>query len=73
MDVPNRSNVALALIVEQGLLIDMVKGSASAWAYMAMNDVPKQVILRVLVEPKKRRPSISAEAKSEANKIRLSN
>lgn len=73
MDVPNRNNVALALIVEQGLLIDMVKGSASAWAYMAMNNVPNQVILRVLVDPRKRRPSVSMEARSEANKIRLSN
>jgi hypothetical protein len=66
----SRKNVSLALVVEQGLLIDMIRGSANAWAYMAMNDVPPQVIQRVLIDPARRRPSISAAAKAQADIIR---
>lgn len=66
----SRKNVTLALVVEQGLLIDMIRGSANAWAYMAMNDVPPQVIQRVLIDPAHRRPSISAAAKAQADVIR---
>lgn len=70
MESASRKNVALALVVEQGLLIDMVRGSANAWAYMAMNAVPPQVIQRVLIDPSRRRPSISAAAKAAADTIR---
>jgi hypothetical protein len=70
MESAGRKNVTLALVVEQGLLIDMVKGSANAWAYMAMNAVPPRVIQRVLIDPARRRPSVSVEAKAAADSIR---
>lgn len=43
------------LIVEQGIVQDTLHGSVKAWRFLAANDVPPEVILRVLSEPAKRR------------------
>ncbi len=46
----------MMLIVEQGIAQDNMHGSVKAWRFLAANDVPDAVILRVLSEPAKRRP-----------------
>ncbi|MRW89940.1 hypothetical protein GJ699_08090 [Duganella sp. FT80W] len=51
----NRENVALAIKVRTGILIDTVNGAAAAWAYMMHYKVPRKVMLRVLAVPAKRR------------------
>ena len=45
----------MTLIVEQGIVQDTLHGSVMAWRFLAANDVPDEVILRVLSEPSKRR------------------
>jgi hypothetical protein len=47
----------MMLIVEQGIAQDQVHGSVMAWRFLAANDVPEAVILRVLSDPAKRRPA----------------
>ena len=44
-----------AQAVENGLVVDEVNGSASAWTYLADHGVPTPVILRVLVSQTRRR------------------
>jgi hypothetical protein len=51
-----RSNETMARVVEQGVIIDSLKGAANAWVFMAATRVPKPVMLRVLAEPGRRRP-----------------
>ena len=55
-----RNNNELMLIVEQGIVHDTLHGSVKAWRFLAANDVPEDVILRVLSEPGKRR-SVGAQ------------
>ncbi len=50
-----RNNVEMALIVEQGITRDALHGSVTAWRFLASNNVPEDVILRVLGEPSRRR------------------
>ena len=45
----------MAQAVENGLVVDEVSGSATAWAYLAEHGVPTPVILRVLVSQARRR------------------
>jgi hypothetical protein len=52
-----RNNIGMMLIVEQGIAQDQVHGSVMAWRFLAANDVPAEVILRVLSDPSKRRPA----------------
>jgi hypothetical protein len=47
----------MALIVEQGITRDALQGSVTAWRFLASNNVPEDVILRVLAEPSRRRSS----------------
>jgi hypothetical protein len=47
----------MMLIVEQGIAHDAQHGSVMAWRFLAANDVPEHVILRVLSDPDKRRPA----------------
>ena len=48
----------MTLIVEQGIVQDDLHGSVVAWRFMAANDVPQAVMLRVLSDPAKRRPAV---------------
>ncbi len=57
MDQKIRNNIRMMLIVEQGIAHDALHGSVQAWRFLAANDVPPHVILRVLSDPAKRRPS----------------
>ncbi|MEJ7807993.1 MAG: hypothetical protein WKG03_18980 [Telluria sp.] len=50
-----RNNTELMLIVEQGIVHDTLHGSVKAWRFLAANDVPEAVILRVLSDPARRR------------------
>lgn len=50
-----RNNEAMERAVTRGVNIEALQGAAVAWAYMAAADVPRQVILRVLVDPAQRR------------------
>lgn len=50
----------MTLIVEQGIAHDTLHGSVKAWRFLAANDVPEEVILRVLSDPAKRRPHAAA-------------
>ena len=50
-----RNNTGMMLIVEQGIVEDTLHGSVQAWRFLAANDVPEDVILRVLSDPAKRR------------------
>jgi len=50
-----RTDVEMARLVNRGIEIDLLKGAATAWAYMKYGRVPQQVILRVLAEPTLRR------------------
>lgn len=52
-----RNNIEMSRIVEQGITRDMLQGSVLAWKFLAANKVPDDVILRVLADPSKRRPS----------------
>jgi len=52
-----RMNEAMARAVEQGIIIDALRGAANAWAYLTASQVPKSVMLRVLAEPTRRRPT----------------
>jgi len=52
----NRNNQQMAMAVEQGIVLDLLKGAANAWAHMAAAQVPRQVILRVLTDATRRRP-----------------
>ena len=51
----------MTLIVEQGIVQDTLHGSVIAWRFLAANDVPEEVILRVLSEPAKRRSADAAQ------------
>ncbi len=52
----NRNNQQMATAVEQGIVVDSLKGAANAWAHMAAAHVPRRVILRVLTDTSRRRP-----------------
>lgn len=52
---PQRSDLALARCVEEGLTIQQRTGAANAWAYMLHKAVPAGVIRRVLAYPELRR------------------
>lgn len=52
----------MTLIVEQGIVQDTLHGSVIAWRFLAANDVPDAVILRVLSEPAKRRGASEQQA-----------
>ena len=56
-----RNNTGMTLIVEQGIVQDTLHGSVIAWRFLAANDVPEEVILRVLSEPAKRRSADAAQ------------
>jgi hypothetical protein len=57
MQTHERTNVAMAAVVKRGILIDSVIGAVFAWAHMAAAEVPQPVILRVLADPVRRRPT----------------
>ncbi len=57
-----RNNIGMMLIVEQGIVQDTLHGSVKAWRFLAANDVPAEVILRVLSEPAKRRTAERQQA-----------
>ena len=59
-----RNNTGMMLIVEQGIVHDTLHGSVKAWRFLAANDVPPEVILRVLSEPSKRRNLDNAQQAS---------
>ncbi len=56
MHQQERNNIGMMLIVEQGIAQDTLHGSVMAWRFLAANDVPEEVILRVLSDPARRRP-----------------
>ena len=51
-----RDNEMMERAVAHGVNMDAMHGAAVAWAYMASAEVPRQVILRVLAAPTRRRP-----------------
>lgn len=51
----SRTNEVLSAVVERGIWLSAVDGSAVAWAYMQAFDVPKEAIARVLAYPHARR------------------
>lgn len=53
----SRTNRQVSQAVENGLHIDNDRGAARAWAFMATASVPVPVIIRVLGEPRCRRPT----------------
>lgn len=55
----------MALIVEQGIIQDLLHGSVMAWRFLAANQVPDEVILRVLAEPANRRVSDRAPSAND--------
>jgi hypothetical protein len=69
----NRDNVALAIKVRTGILIDKVNGAAAAWAYMMHYKVPRKVMLRVLAVPAKRRATDARHPLSAKETRRLGN
>jgi len=56
----DRTNTALALIIEQGIERDQLHGSVLAWKFMAANGVPDDMIARVLAHPSQRRQRVGA-------------
>lgn len=60
MHLQQRNNTGMMLIVEQGIVEDTLHGSVQAWRFLAANDVPEDVILRVLSEPARRRAGSAA-------------
>jgi len=67
----NRINGAMARAVEQGIIIDALRGAANAWAYLTATQVPKSVMLRVLADPARRRPmDVEAVAMVSVNDLR---
>ena len=53
----DRTNSAMARIVEQGIARDLLHGSVLAWKFMAAHAIPDEVIARVLSHPAQRRLS----------------
>lgn len=43
-----RTNQQFAQVVEQAVIIEALSGAATAWAYLAAHEVPRDTILRVL-------------------------
>lgn len=62
-----RNNSRLANIVEQGIIIDTLSGAVDAWTFLSKHDVPEHIILRVLLNPARRRPTDSAFHATFAN------
>jgi hypothetical protein len=52
-----RTNIEMAQVIANGLVVDEVDGSASAWAYLEEHGIPLPTILRVLVSESRRRES----------------
>lgn len=50
-----RRNSEMEALVRQGLVVDVQRGAANAWVYMAAQGVPRNVIVRVLSVPDHRR------------------
>ena len=63
MHQQDRINIDMMLIVEQGIEHDQQHGSVVAWRFLAANNVPDHIILRVLSDPAKRR---NAQAQSHS-------
>lgn len=59
-----RNDTGMMLIVEQGIVHDTLHGSVKAWRFLAANDVPEEVILRVLSEPARRRTVEASQSAS---------
>jgi hypothetical protein len=51
----SRKNNVLSAVVERGIWLSAVEGSAVAWVYMQAFEVPKEAIARVLAYPHARR------------------
>lgn len=51
----SRKNSEMEALVRQGLVVDVQRGAANAWVYMAAQGVPRNVIVRVLSVPDHRR------------------
>lgn len=66
----SRANYRFADAVEQAIVIDALSGVAMAWAFLEAQEVPKDVILRVLSGKSRRRtdtPSATALSKCRPN------
>lgn len=50
-----RKNDTMASTVVEGLMVDSLLGSKTAWAYLVANAVPTPTILRVLISQARRR------------------
>lgn len=50
-----RINTHMSLVIENGLVVDDIYGSAVAWNYLIELEVPTPIILRVLASPSRRR------------------
>jgi hypothetical protein len=50
-----RTNTALSIIIEQGIVRDQLHGSVLAWKFLASHGVPDHMIARVLAHPSERR------------------
>jgi hypothetical protein len=61
----DRINIDMMLIVEQGIEHDQQHGSVMAWRFLAANNVPDHIILRVLSEPARRR-NVQAQSRPAA-------
>lgn len=66
----SRANYRFADAVEQAIVIDALSGVAMAWAFLEAQEVPKDVILRVLSGKSRRctdTPSATALSKCRPN------
>lgn len=57
-----RTNYQFAQIVEQAVVIEALSGAATAWAFLAAHDTPRDTILRVLSTASVRRKSDNPSA-----------
>lgn len=64
MDSEQRTNAMLSKVVEHGIRLGDIQGSATGWAYMQAYDVPKAAIARVLAFPLARRQPARATSSS---------
>jgi hypothetical protein len=60
----DRTNSAMARIIEQGIERDLLHGSVLAWKFMASHAIPDELIARVLAHPTQRRRSDTPSARS---------
>ncbi len=73
----SRPNLAMALIVNHGIMMASMHGMVKAAAYLSVHGVPDAVIARVLCEPERRRgagnPQSPAPAHAQAADLEPAN